>query len=171
MPEDILSRYDYENTLPPGPVKNWNFSNAKVLDVYDGDTATICVASDEGIVWRLTLRIIGIDTPEIKSSFIESSFLKDAAIKARNRLVSLISIPGFPLSSTISRKDLRKELVNSKHRVSGTVHGTDKYGRWLSSLRCVSTGDDVSRVLIRENLAVKYNGGKRMSESQWRKHL
>tara|TARA_B100000131_G_scaffold102069_1_gene99076 strand:+ start:19375 stop:19707 length:333 start_codon:yes stop_codon:yes gene_type:complete len=104
---------------------------AIITKVYDGDTLTAEV--DLGFkMWakKIKLRLVGIDTPEIRSKDPKE---KSLAIKARDRVRELC---------------LGKEVVI-------TTHGKGKYGRWLASVYI--DGDiDLRRFLITEGLAKKY---------------
>lgn len=84
-----------------------------------------------------TARVIGLDTPETKTPGCATE--KAAGDRATRRLRELV-LAG---EVTITRK------------------GTDKYRRDLIRLRV--NGTDVANTLIREGLAVKYNGGTRVN--------
>ena len=104
---------------------------AIITKVYDGDTLTAEV--DLGFkMWakKIKLRLIGIDTPEIRTKDPEE---KSRALKARDRVRELC---------------LGKEVVI-------TTHGKGKYGRWLATVYI--DGDlDITRFLIDEGLGEKY---------------
>ena len=104
---------------------------AIITKVYDGDTLTAEV--DLGFkMWakKIKLRLIGIDTPEIRTKDPEE---KSRALKARDRVRELC---------------LGKEVVI-------TTHGKGKYGRWLATVYI--DGDlDIARFLIDEGLGEKY---------------
>ena len=105
----------------------------RIAYVYDGDT----VALDCGDGKEVTARLVGFDTPEAKSPGCAAE--ANLAAQATQRL---------------------RELV-SAGRVTLNRQGIDKYRRPLMRLRM--DGVDVSKVLIREGLAVPYDGGKRMN--------
>ena len=105
---------------------------AIITKVYDGDTLTAEV--DLGFkMWakKIKLRLVGVDTPEIRTKDPEEKAL---AIKARDRVRELC---------------LGKEVMI-------TTHGKGKYGRWLASVY-VDGGDiSLATFLIAEGLAEKY---------------
>lgn len=169
--EKILDSYNYENSFPPGPICNpsWTFLEAKIVDIYDGDSVSICVQNEEKTqVWRLTLRLAGIDAPEIKVSKNLSprkrEFLKSYALKSRNFIIkrALESEEDF---SKLSNSELREKLGKSKIRFSGIIYGKDKYGRFITDL--YHRGESLSQVMIENGLAVKYQGKTRMSYEDW----
>lgn len=105
---------------------------AIITKVYDGDTLTADV--DLGFkMWakKIKLRLIGIDTPEIRTKDPQEKAL---AIKARDRVRELC---------------LGKEVII-------TTRKKGKYGRWLASVY-IEDGDlDIARFLIQEGLAKPY---------------
>lgn len=116
----------------------------RVVKVYDGDTITIVTTLHNGdmtpfmSLYKFNVRILGIDTPELKTKNIVEH---DLGIVARDALVKLIM-----------DKVVRLENVSY-----------DKYGRIL----CNVFLDDlnVSEWLISKNYAVSYDGGTKVK--QW----
>jgi hypothetical protein len=139
--ESNVSEYDnatWENTIgfvPP-------VSRGKVIKVYDGDTITIAskLPFNDSVIYRFSVRLIGIDCPEIKGS---TDIEKKLAILSRDALHKLIF-----------GKIVRLEDV-----------GTEKYGRLLANVYL----DDinVSDWMIQSGYAVKYNGGKKIRPNDW----
>jgi micrococcal nuclease len=139
--ESNVSDYDnatWENTIgfvPP-------VSRGKVIKVYDGDTITIAskLPFNDSVIYRFSVRLIGIDCPEIKGS---TDIEKRLAILSRDALHKLIF-----------GKIVRLENV-----------GTEKYGRLLANVYL----DDinVSDWMIQNGYAVKYNGGKKIRPNDW----
>ena len=109
-----------------------------VVKVYDGDTITIATPAVGGLpqapLYRFSVRIRGIDCPEIRAS---SESEKVAAKRARDALSRLIKGKMVTLS----------EL------------STDKYGRLLAKVSC--KGCDISTWMLEAGLARTYHGGKR----------
>lgn len=104
---------------------------AIITKVYDGDTLTAEI--DLGFkMWakKVKLRLVGVDTPEIRT---KDPVEKELAIKARDRVRELC---------------LGKEVIVK-------THGKGKYGRWLASVYV--DGDlDIGRFLISEGYAQSY---------------
>jgi endonuclease YncB( thermonuclease family) len=126
-----------------------NFKNfrgwCRVLSVYDGDTITVGIPFD-GKVFKQSIRMSGIDTPEIKSRD------KENAILSRYRLVELIT----------QNKNTTKEMFYERiYLVWFECDGFDKYKRLLGTLKLEPNQESLSDILIREGLGKIYDGGKK----------
>jgi endonuclease YncB( thermonuclease family) len=120
-------------------------TGGQVIKVYDGDSITIAgyLPMYNSPLFRFSVRLNGIDTPEIKGKNEDE---KTAAKEARDALSNLI---------------LHKEIILKN--VS-----TEKYGRVLAD---VYMGDlCVNDWLIKEHYAVKYDGGTKVSPTSWIKY-
>ncbi len=115
----------------PGPV------SAKVISVYDGDTITVDALPWPGMTIRTSVRLDGVDTPEIRG---RCQAEKDLAIKAR---------------------DFVRAKVGTTVKLYQIRHG--KYaGRVVARVKTV-TGDDIATALISAGLGREYYGGRRES--------
>lgn len=117
----------------------------RVIKVYDGDTITIAskLPFKESPLYRLPVRLNGIDTPEIKGKNDDE---KMAAKMTRDALSSLI------LNKYVTLKNIQSE----------------KYGRILAD---VYLGElHLNDWLIKEKYAVKYDGGTKVSPVSWLKY-
>ena len=124
-------------TKPPAYVYR-----AHVLSVYDGDTITVTLDLGMNITRKASCRLVGIDTPEIRTKVAGE---KEAAYKARDRV---------------------RELVHDKQV---TIHSTakpDKYGRLLVRV-WTDDGQCVNDLLLAEDHAVTYDGGSKISWANW----
>ncbi len=109
---------------------------AQVLSVYDGDTITVMIDLGLSIKVKASCRLLGIDTPEIRT---KSASEKKLAYEARDRLRGMV---------------LDKEV---------TLHSVvkpDKYGRLTVKVWSDEHGY-VNGVLLDEGLARVYDGGTR----------
>ncbi len=112
----------------PGPV------NARVVSVYDGDTLTVDAAPWPGLTARTSVRVAGVDTPEIRG---KCQAEKDQAIRAR---------------------DFVRATVGATVQLTKIRHG--KYaGRVVADVWV--NGRKLSDLLIAENLGRPYHGGRR----------
>ena len=119
---------------------NWSF-----VSVVDGDTVAFRDKSLPKPIQRLSIRIIGIDTPE-------STFRAKSEVEKKHG---------------IKAKKFVYERVKKARNLHITIKGWDKYGgRVLGSIRV--DGKDLAGLLIKEGYAVKYDGGKK---SDWLKIL
>lgn len=132
----------------------------RVTSVYDGDTLTLAIPLFGG-VYRFSMRVNGIDTPEIKSKLVEN---KLQAVRARNRLLQLIGVR-IELEDEWKKKDIDAALAAQPFIIWVECSESDKYGRILCSLyKDPMKTESFANVLIRENFAYAYGGGAKMTE-------
>ena len=133
-----LENVKYEDTVVfTVPVKF-----GKVIKVYDGDTITIAnyLPIENSPLYRFSVRLSGIDTPEIKT---KSKAEKELAIAAKNALSDLL------LGKIVELRNVSNE----------------KYGRILCD---VYLGDlHVNAWMIEHKYAVAYNGGTKERPAEW----
>lgn len=118
-----------------------NVKPAKVLRVIDGDTVEI---SADWIIPpldpKLSLRVLGIDTPE-----------KGFLAKCGREIELGLKATEYTTAAIAAAKKIRVD-----------IQGWDKYGgRVLGELYL--DGQPLSKLLIKEGLAVKYNGRAKKS--------
>ena len=105
----------------------------KIINVYDGDTFRVDIDEFPPIVGRnIAIRILGIDTPEIKGSCHKE---RELAIKAR---------------------DFTRKYLNAANIVSLTNLRRDKYFRILANVHI--DGKNLGDALLTQKLAVVYSG-------------
>ena len=128
----------YKDTIPFIPP----ISEGKVVKVYDGDTITIAtkLPYDNSPYYRFSVRLKGIDCPEIKTSNL---YEKECALIARDFLIELL------MDKMVLLKDVELE----------------KYGRILADVYIDE--QNVSGLLCEKKLAVKYEGGTKQSPKNW----
>ncbi len=136
--EEEEMNIDYKDTIPFVPP----IQHGIVIKVYDGDTITIAakLPYPESPLYRFSVRLNGIDCPEIKG---KDSVEKECAQIAKAEVTKLT------LNKTVTLKNV----------------GTEKYGRILAD---VYVGDlHLNEHLIEKRLAVKYDGGTKISPRNW----
>lgn len=104
---------------------------------YDGDTLYVLVPELPGKLRQVSVRVLGIDTPEIRGRCEAERRL---AVEARDYLVSLFE--GADL-------------------VVLDVDGWDKYGGRIDARVITPDGRDLAALLVAAGLARPYDGGKR----------
>jgi endonuclease YncB( thermonuclease family) len=116
--------------------------SGRVIKVYDGDSITIAakLPFDDSTLYRFSVRLNGIDTPEIKGKNADE---KEAAKLARDALSNLI------LNKNIILKNVDNE----------------KYGRVLADVYLDEL--HINEWLIRERYAIRYDGGAKKSPESW----
>jgi endonuclease YncB( thermonuclease family) len=147
---------------------------ARLLDVYDGDTVTVAAEVYPGTVRQLSIRLTGIDTPEMKGGDLEGG--ADPAEAARRRLAQLLApaataagaLEGVRTAAgRVKRADMRAALQARVNLVYVTCFGNDKYGRVLARVSSWAGGPHAGDVLLAEGLATPYFGGaKRPTDRQ-----
>jgi len=128
---DYLNHITYEKTQPFIPAVSY----CKVIKVYDGDSITVASrTAGTNIVYRFSVRLAGIDTPEMNS---KNNVEKERAIFVRDQLHDLV------FGKIVLLKNLSIE----------------KYGRILADIYLDSL--HVNQYMIDHNYAYVYNGGKK----------
>lgn len=110
-------------------------TSGKVIKVYDGDTITIASKINK-IKYRFSVRLLGIDSPEIKG---KSTKEKELAIISRDKL-----------SELIMDKMIRLENLS-----------TEKYGRILADVYIGTL--HVNKFMLDNGYAVPYDGKTKKS--------
>ena len=137
-----LENATWENTSPFVP----KVHSGRVIKVYDGDTITIAAKIENGgpksDVYRFSVRLLGIDTPEMKSHFEAEKKLAKRAKEA--------------LSEQILGEMVTLENVSM-----------EKYGRILANV--MFKGRNMNDWMLKEGHALKYDGGTKEIQEEWRK--
>lgn len=135
---DYLKDIEYKDTVgfvPPILV-------GKVIKVYDGDTITIAskLSNKDKIIYRFSVRLIGIDAAEIKGKTANEIKL---AFEARDKLHELV------FGKMIHLKNI----------------STEKYGRILADVYL----DDlhINQWMLDNGLAIPYDGGTKHRPIEW----
>lgn len=133
----------YTDTVPfVAPV-----TEGHVVKVYDGDTITIAskLPYSDSLLYRFSVRLHGIDTPEMKTKDQDEKII---ATKARDR------VHGLVFGKLVELKDVQ----------------TEKYGRLLARVYITTDKGErlcINDILIQERLAVKYDGGTKICPISW----
>jgi endonuclease YncB( thermonuclease family) len=131
-------KIDWKNTIEFVPP----VEKGIVIKVYDGDTITVAskLPYPSSPLYRFSVRLNGIDCPEIKG---KDENEKKCAQIAKQEMSDLI------LNKIVSLKNVQ----------------TEKYGRILAD---VYIGDlHVNKHLIEKRLAISYDGGTKISPTNW----
>lgn len=112
------------------------FRCVKYVRNYDGDTITFNIQNVHPLLGnKISIRVNGIDTPELRT---KNKCEKEKALKAKM------------VVQTILKPANRIDLVNIKR---------GKYFRIVADV--IVDGKSISKILIKNKLAVKYDGGKK----------
>jgi micrococcal nuclease len=114
----------------------------KVIKVYDGDTITVAamLPFKGSPLYRFSVRLHSIDSPEIRG---ETPTEKALAIKSRDALHKLIF----------------GKIIELRNK------GKEKYGRLLADVYLQDL--HVNKWMLEQQLAVPYNGGKKIRHESW----
>jgi endonuclease YncB( thermonuclease family) len=134
----LLQNVTYKDTIPFVP----SIALGKVIKVYDGDTFTLAaqLPYNSTITYRFSIRLNGIDSPEIKSTFAVE---KQLAIVSKDALSNLI------MDKIVSLKNISIE----------------KYGRILADVYLDEL--HVNKWMIANGYAIKYTGGTKYRPNEW----
>ena len=170
--DDKINEFNIHNTdkFSLNVLFNEDLVDARVVDIYDGDTIT-CVLSINKKYYNFKVRLAGIDTCELKSKNEDNKLL---AVNAKKRLCQLI-IPDFDFNDK-NNKELNKgldKILNEKCYIIKIRLGEfDLYGRILGWLYNKDSKinppieESFNHILIKENLAYKYEGKTKLSEDE-----
>jgi micrococcal nuclease len=136
-----LDHVTYEDTEPFIPP----ITHGKIIKVYDGDTITIAamLPYEDSILYRFSVRINGIDCPEIRTKNTDE---KICALMAKKLIMEKA------MDKIVSLENVQ----------------TEKYGRILADVIC--DGESLGDILLNARLAIKYDGGKKKSPNNWVKY-
>ena len=150
-----LLEANWKNTVEFTPI----VKSGKVIKVYDCDTITIACKipylteiPESDTIYRFHIRLIGIDSAEIKSKDKDEKYV---AILARDKLSELI---------------LNKNVILKNQ-------SSDKYGRILANVYLIQDSSldneslDICKWTLSNRYAVPYDGGKKNSPNNWRIYL
>ena len=139
-----LADANWKNTVEFVPL----VTEGKVVKVYDCDTITIATKmpylselNESNIMYRFHVRLLGIDTPEMKTKNEDEKSIAHLAQK------------------TLS------DLILNKN-VSLTNTSLDKYGRILANVY-TEQGIELSKWAIDNRFAVLYDGGTKKPPKSW----
>tara|TARA_B100000427_G_scaffold314256_1_gene307257 strand:- start:3 stop:524 length:522 start_codon:yes stop_codon:yes gene_type:complete len=142
---------------------------AKITNVYDADTCKAVFYLADKLV-KYTLRLKGIDTPEIRPrrsvEFRDQQIL--AAKQARNRLIQIVTDQEIKIEDDFGKKKIQSIIDLNRKLVKLKCHEFDKYGRLLAEI-IVDVPDEeetskikqktANQILIDESYAYIYDGG------------
>lgn len=145
------------NATTPDFTLNGMTTLCKVLDAYDADTVTVGIELRGFGITKITCRLVGIDTPEMRGG---TDHTKHLAVCARNRLIYKVSGVELNDDTKYSRDEIRRMLDNARKVIRCSFGKADKYGRHLITL-FDEYGKNVNEDLIAEGHAKRYDGGKK----------
>ena len=139
------------------PMFSWQGKcvRARIVDAHDADTCRVVFQSSPGTYSQFIIRLDGIDGPEVSSHDPREV---DAALRSRNRLLSLVAPQAFDKDCAYSKKEVLQLLHDNVTLVSLHLGKSDKYGRTLAQVFARDQNESVNQILLREKLAHSYGG-------------
>ena len=131
----------------------WTFPATLDGMPYDGDTISLYLDLGFGCCLRASVRIDGLDTPEIRRGKYSTDLTRALAYRARDEGHAFIAA---------GLKDGKSVIF---HSLKG---GTGKYGRPLGQIYV--DDDSYTEWMISEGLGVAYTGGSRAEAFELHKH-
>jgi endonuclease YncB( thermonuclease family) len=134
---------------------------ARVVSVYDGDTIQ-CAIMLAGVPRRFRVRLDGIDCPEMKPPLKQAGRLVEqkAAKASRARLIEMI-VDSTERRDNYSEAETTGLLLGTPLLVDLHCKAFDKYGRLLADVFPTDSDMSLSNQMVRERMAVRYDGGKK----------
>jgi micrococcal nuclease len=142
-----MENQTYDNT-PRFTLKNKRY-NAKILDIYDADTITVCIDLEGFSFVKINVRLHGIDTPELRGS------QKELGLKARNYLINILT--DIVIDDNNTRNDIRDMINKNTHMIEVLFGDFDKYGRPLAII--FKDNININEMLVKDGYAKEYDGG------------
>ena len=116
-----------------GSAYAYDFHDVKYIRAYDGDTITVTIPTVHPLFGnKISIRLEGIDTPEIRGQCQKE---KDRAVAAR---------------------DFVRQILSQSHSINIQDAERGKYFRIVG--RVIADYQDISTLLLKNNLAVPYSG-------------
>lgn len=142
------------------PMFSWEGQRvkARIVDVHDADTCRAVFRTADASYKQFIVRLDGIDGPEVGSHNPKETA---AALRARNRLLSLLAPGVFDADEDYSKKDVLRLLEDNVVLAYLALGKSDKYGRTLSQVFSEQDKDlkhSVNHILIDEGMAHEYQG-------------
>ncbi len=112
---------------------------AKVLRVVDGDTLEVSIDIGFNVHIRETVRLLGINTPEISGVKSKDPAIKSAGLASKAFVESwLAATSGDVILTSYDAKKLKQE----------------KYGRWLAEVTSKADRSVLNDLLVTKGLAI-----------------
>ena len=128
-------------------------TSARVVSVYDGDSITVEADIWPGLVWRGSVRVDGVDTPEIRGGCDEE---KRRARQARDFVMGELGLFGPTVVPAISPTPPYEPPPITLHDVR-----RGKYAGRVVARVILGDGTDLADALITAGLGRPYDGGAR----------
>ena len=134
---------------------------ARLLESHDGDTIKVSIVL-YGEVVKVSVRLLGIDAPEVRSRNDEE---RAAAVRARDFLAAWALPERFSAGHGYSEAELRQAYREEPVMLEVDFRGADKYGlRYLGRVHR-EDGSCLNDAMLRSGHARPYDGGAKQKFS------
>lgn len=131
----------------------------RLHSIHDGDTVGVVTEIDSKL-YRMTTRLIGLDTPEIRTKDLNE---KKLAIAARNRVANWALPEHFQVNGVYTEKEIKQLLAQNPVLLWMKCGETEKYGRITSELFADSSENScINSILLKEGYGDAYEGGTKI---------
>ena len=113
-------------------------------------TITICINLEGFNYVKISVRLYGIDTPELRGS------QKELGLKARNYLINKLTDIVID-NEDYTRNDIRNMINKDTHIIEVLFGDFDKYGRPLAII--YKNNININEMLVKDGYAKEYDGG------------
>ena len=133
--DDPINLEEIKKFIPP-------IKNGRVIKVYDGDTITIVskLPYSDSPMFKFSVRLLGIDCPEIKG---KDNSERECAQLAKKELIELL------MNKTVTLENVE----------------TEKYGRLLADVYLDQI--HINDYLLKKRLAIIYDGKTKKCPKNW----
>ena len=130
----------------------------RLENLHDGDSPCVIFESDSTL-YKMMTRLIGIDTPEIRTKDLAE---KKLAVAARNRAAHWALPEHFQVDGVYTEKEVKRILAETPVLLWMKCSESDKFGRTLVKLfRNSEMTDCLNSLLLSEGYGDSYQGGKK----------
>lgn len=158
--ENNFKKYNIDNTIFFS--LNGLKTQARVVNVVDGDTLVLIINIFDKY-FKFYTRINGIDTCEIHSS---NKDVKELGLVAKYRIIEILC-PHKKVNEImcITKKQIIDIFKDYLCIVNIECFDFDKYGRLLADIYTIDN-INLSKILLDEKLAYKYDGKTKLNEEE-----
>ena len=151
------------------PMFSWEGQcvKARIVDVHDADSCRAVFPTADASYKQFIIRLDGIDGPEVTSHNPKETA---AALRARNRLLSLLAPGVFDADEDYSKKDILRMLEDNVVLAYLALGKSDKYSRTLAQIFTEKDTDlqySVNHTLLDEGMATEYHGKTKVPWVDW----
>ena len=132
--------------------------NAKVVDVYDGDTCTVIIILD-GKLRKFKCRCNGYDSPEmrpLKNIPNRDEIIRNAN-KAKNFFINNVTNLKLDINKIYTKDEVKELFFNNNMLIQIKTYEYDKYGRLLADF--YNNNININNIMIEKGYGYTYNGG------------